>query len=206
MDAREIDNHPDGATDHITLRTGEAVTLRPLRTEDAGILGAYFLGLSPTTRSFYGPHRFDQATADELCASVDSADALRMLACSEAGGETRVIGYFISVMGIKESDTKRFMDLGITLDAENDCTLAPSVADDYQDAGLGSLIMAHVLSVLRKCGKRRLLLMGGVQERNARAAHFYVKHGFQKVGEFKINTTVDGEAVQINNFDMILDL
>lgn len=206
MHAREIDNHPDWATDHITLRTGEAITLRPLRSEDAEILGVYFLGLSPTTRSFYGPHRFDQATADDLCASVDSADALRMLACSEVSGATRVIGYFISVMGIKESDTKRFADLGITLDAENDCTLAPSVADDYQNTGLGSLMMVHVLSVLRKCEKRRLLLMGGVQERNARAAHFYVKHGFQKVGEFKTNSTIDGQSVQINNYDMILDL
>ena len=46
-------------------------------------LGAYFTGLSQATRRVYGPHPFDQETADGFCAVLDSAHTLRMLAWVE---------------------------------------------------------------------------------------------------------------------------
>jgi ribosomal protein S18 acetylase RimI-like enzyme len=72
------------------------------------------------------------------------------------------------------------------------------VSDEFQNRGLGSLMMKHVIAVARRLGRRRMILSGGTQATNARAIHFYQKHGFRKVGEF--------ETPGMNNFDMVLEL
>lgn len=182
----------------VALSTGESVVLRPLAPNDANVLGVYFLSLSNETKRRYGPHPFDQATADRLCAENDYAHTIRMLATTSDGDE-RVIAYFILVLGVGENDASRYAKLGMMLNTATDCTLAPSVADDYQDKGLGSVMMRHVLVTARKLSKQRMVLMGGVQATNARAKHFYEKHGFKWMGDFE-------EPAGRNNHDMILDL
>jgi hypothetical protein len=187
----------DFLTGAAKLRTGEPITIRPLRADDADRLMEYFGSLSAKTRARYGPHPFDAQTARSICASLDPADVLRMVACvSHAGGE-RLIAYVLLKMGILEADRQRYEKLGIPLDPESDCTLAPSVADDYQNQGIGSLIMQHLLEVAPGLGRRRIVLWLGVQATNDRAVHFYTKWGFRKVGEFYTDK---------NNYDMLLDL
>ena len=180
-----------------------AIALRPLVAEDAQRLGAYLVGLSEDTRRRYAPHPFDQATADVLCANVDYGDTIRMLATlsppDAPGGQEQVIAYFILQLSVKDGDRDRYKKLGITLDSESDCMLAPSVADAFQDQGVGSLMMAHLLTVARRLGRKRMVLMGGVRGMNERAIHFYRKHGFRTVGTF------DWPAGHLN-YDMILDL
>jgi diamine N-acetyltransferase len=183
----------------VELRTGESVVLRPLAPSDANVLGVYFLSLSNETKRRYGPHPFDQATADRLCAENDYAHTIRMLTTKGDDDDERVIAYFILVLGVGEDDALRYAKLGMILNAATDCTLAPSVADTYQDKGLGSVMMRHVIEVARRLGKQRMVLMGGVQATNSRAKHFYEKHGFQHVGDFE-------EPAGRNNHDMILDL
>jgi len=206
MEPKDIDDDPECVTVRTVLESGEAICIRPLASDDQELLGRYFLGLSSETRSFYGPHPFDQPTADTFCAEIDSSMTIRMVAVTGSGDKERIVGYFIAVTGVKESDTKRYADHGITLIDETDSTLAPSVADDYQDFGVGSQIMRHLLKVLKDIGRLRLVLMGGVQERNARAVHFYEKFGFVRVGDFAANGTVKGRKQRINNYNMILNL
>lgn len=181
------------------LPTGEQAQLRPLTPNDAAILGVYFLSLSEDTKRRYGPHPFDQATADKLCAEVDNSKVIRMLATVPHQNGERVIAYFILVMGVDPDEIERYTQLGIALDSKTDCTLAPSVADDYQDKGVGSLVLRHVFNTARQLGKTRMVLMGGTQGTNARGIHFYKKHGFVGVGDFE-------EPVGFNNHDMIADL
>ncbi len=71
------------------------------------------------------------------------------------------------------------------------------MADAFQNSGVGSLVMTHLTKLLRRCGQKRVVLWGGVQERNERGVHFYKKFGFQKIGEFMSKN---------NNYDMIADL
>ena len=85
------------------------------------------------------------------------------------------------------------------MNAAQDCTLAPSVADDYQSKGLGSVLMRRLVEIAREIGRTRMVLWGGTQATNDRAVHFYHKHGFTTVGEFQ-------EPPGFNNYDMILDL
>jgi GNAT superfamily N-acetyltransferase len=183
----------------VTFRDGTPVVLRALTSSDAQTLGDYFLSLWAETKRRYGPHPFDRATAEALCAAVDPSSILRLLGTVQGAGGEQIIAYFILILGIREDDAHRYDKLGIPLNAETDCTLAPSVADAYQSKGLGSLVMQHLLDVARCMGRQRMVLWGGTQATNDRGIHFYHKHGFRTVGEFE-------EPPGFNNYDMILDL
>jgi GNAT superfamily N-acetyltransferase len=179
-------------------RSGETITLRLLEPGDSDALGVYLTGLSERTRARYGPHPFDQTTADAICASLDPTDMLRVVATAPGGaGRERIIAYILLKLGVHEDDRLRYEALGIPLDPQRDATLAPSVADDYQDQGVGSVMMAPVLNAARGLSRTRIVLWGGVQATNDRAVHFYTKWGFRKVGEFFTDKPND---------DMILDL
>ena len=188
---------PSSLTAAASLPTGERVTMRPMRSDDSIPFGAYLDSLSADTRSRYGPHPFNQETADAICATLDPSDILRMVATIPHNGEERVIAYILLKLGIHEDDGRRYKELGIPLAPDTDVTLAPSVADDYQNQGLGSLMMRHIIGIASRLGRQRIVLWGGVQATNARAIHFYEKWGFHKVGEFYTDK---------NNHDMILDL
>lgn len=180
------------------LPSGEEVMLRPLDPGDAKILGEYFLGLSERTTSLYAPHPFDQATADHLCKAVNNADTLRMLATAHGCGTERVIAYFIVMWRVNEGERARYEEAGIELDSATDCTIAPSVADEYQNQGLGSVMMEHLIDAARRLGRERMVLSGGTREENKRAIHFYEKFGFRKVNEFR--------EAGVNNQDMIMGI
>ena len=188
---------PEYLTTTVELRSGERVTIRPMSPEDAERFVAYVEGLSTETRSRYGPHPFDRETAEGICAALNPADILRMAAFVDDGADERMVAYFLLKMGALKSDCERYAAREDPLDGETDCALAPSVADDYQDRGLGSLILGHILSSAARMGRRRVVLWGGVQASNLRAVHFYTKFGFRKVGEFTNDRAND---------DMVLDL
>jgi ribosomal protein S18 acetylase RimI-like enzyme len=57
--------------------------------------------------------------------------------------------------------------------------------------------MEHLVPLLRRAGKKRIALVGGVRQENVRAIGFYEKFGFRKEGEF---------ATKVSNFDMIAEL
>jgi GNAT superfamily N-acetyltransferase len=190
---------PACATTLHPLPTGETLIFRPLAASDAAALGRYFLGLSEETRRRYAPHPFDQATADQLCATADPADTLRMVGVLGGGPGAPIIAYLILVPGVDAAECGRYAAVGITLDEATDCTLAPSVADAWQSRGLGSRLLPELLRIARRLGKTRMVLMGGVQATNARAVHFYEKHGFRFVAPFE-------EPPGRINHDMILDL
>src|SRR5262249_19237875 len=140
--------------------------------------------LSAETRSRYKPHRFDQQTVDAICATLDHRDILRLVATVPGAGGERIIAYMLLKLGVWEEDRRRYQALGISLDPDRDGTFAPSVADDYQNQGLGSQMLRHILHLAPKLGRRRLVLWYGVQATNDRAVHFYSRSGFRKVGEF----------------------
>ena len=175
------------------------ITFRPLVAQDAQILGRYFLGLSDDTKQLYGPHPFDQAAADVLCAQIDYADTIRMIATIGTGAQEQVIAYFILILGATETEQERYRRVGIPLDPKTDCTLAPSVADAFQSQHVGSALMRHLILVARRLRRQRMLLLGGTYATNHRAIHFYQKHGFRQVGTFV-------RPGEVHSYDMLLEL
>jgi GNAT superfamily N-acetyltransferase len=194
-----IQMNPQGVAAGLLLPSGETIRFRLLEAGDARILGAYFLRLSDETKGHYGPHPFDQATADHLCASIDYADTMCWIAMQNTEGGEQAIGYFILVPGVAEAEEKRYMGWGLPLQSGSDCTLAPSLADAYQGRGIGSLLLGHLIRVTQRMGFRRMVLMGGVHATNPRAIRYYEKNGFRQVGEFE-------HPPGVQNYDMIMDL
>ena len=188
------------ATNLVTL-SGLAFTIRPLITQDHLILGTYFLSLSGLTISLYGPHPFDQPTADRLCAEINYAETIRMIATIPGTAQEQVIAYFILQMGVPSAEIERYAQKKLTLDPQTDCLIAPSVADAYQNQGVGTPIMRHMFDVARRLGRKRMVLMGGVFVMNERAVHYYQKLGFRTVGTF-----VAPWASGRESYDMFLEL
>jgi GNAT superfamily N-acetyltransferase len=193
----DFDQNPEKVITQVTMRSGESATLRPLRAEDSRRLGDYFLSLAQRTRDVYSPHAFDQETADQLCVELDSTRNLRMLALVDRDGKAQIAAYFIIKFYVSEGDAERLLGWGIPVSEHTDVQLAPCVADDLQDTGLGSLVLAHLVDLLRRLGIERMILSGGVRQDNPRAVRFYEKFGFRKVAEY--TTTVA-------NYQMIADL
>jgi len=163
-------------------------------------LTAYFLSLSEETRRRYGPHPFDRATAEKLCASTDDQRIVRFVAVLDDGGTSpEIIGYMILSREIWPDDQKRY---GNRLRQGECACFAPSIADAYQDQGIGTQMARHVLACAKEMGIRQLILMGGVQAANDRARHFYAKLGFREVGSFWLHL----HGQDIFNYDMMLEL
>ena len=104
----DFDAHPEKVSRKIKLSNGQEVLLRPLRSDDASILGAYFLSLSQETRNLFAPHPFDQATAEMLCAQINSMREMRLLAIVKEGETERVAAYFITLFYVYDGDGKRY--------------------------------------------------------------------------------------------------
>jgi len=186
----------------ITLRDGRRALVRPLEPTDVEPLSAYFLGLSQQTRRRYGPHPFDRATAEALCAAADDPETSRFVAVLPGPEGDAIIGYMILTRTIWDGDRRRYGDSAASGIGQDCGCLAPSVADAYQSQGIGAQMAAHVVRAAGALGLRRVILMGGVQATNYRARRLYARLGFRRMGDFYTGQGDD----RILNYDMALDL
>jgi ribosomal protein S18 acetylase RimI-like enzyme len=60
-------------------------------------------------------------------------------------------------------------------------------------------VLRHVFRLARGLGRTRVVLLGGTQATNARAIHYYRKHGFEDCGGFEA-------PAGVWNIDMAADL
>ena len=156
--------------------------VRALGAGDAAEFGRFLSGLGAATRSFFGPHPLDVAAAERLCAEQPERATRRLVAIDAEG---RIVGYFILELGLRDEDAARYRARGSELTPERCATLAPVIADDWQDRGVAGAAFPVVIEAARAAGCERLVLMGGTQKRNARAVRFYLREGFQAHGEFE---------------------
>lgn len=191
---QDLARDPVQLTAQLHAGDGSAFTARVLCAEDAGALGRYFDGLGQSVRGVYGPHPLNSAHATVLCAELDYNHLLPFVAVHDDD----IIGYFLVQIGLRDGDRKRYIDHGDPLIDQACCTFAPCVTDAWQERGLGSALFPHVAQSLRRLGRQRLVLWGGVRGDNPRAQHFYRKFGFRHVGNFKVR--------DLDNLDMVLDL
>ena len=181
----------------ITLRDGRQVTVRPLEANDVESLTDFFLGLSEHTRSRYGPHPFDRATAEKLCASIDPGQTIRFITLLASDPLPQIVGYIILSREIWGGDRERYKEL---ISFDDTACFAPVMADAFQDQGLGSQMGRHVLASASKIGLKRVILMGGVMAENEIACHVYLKLGFRQLGEF-----ITQQRGDVHNYDMMIE-
>lgn len=191
----DLQQNPRALDTQIALNDGSTLLARLHLESDAHALGRYFAGLSEATRRVYGPHPFTVEQAREFCREIDYSHTLRFVAETSTH---ELVAYFVLRLGALDSDAKRYATYGHPLAPAAACTLAPSVADAYQEKGLGSALLPVLIDAARRLGRQRMVLWGGVRADNPRAVHFYRKFSFVEYGQF--------EAGGTNNFDMVLDL
>ncbi len=175
----------------IKTKNNKQVLLRKLSLNDLDLLTNYLLKLSAATKKRFGPHPFDKQSISDL---YNRSDTYRGYVGIDM--ETnKIVAYSIIKFGYIEHDLVRLQSYGITLNHSSDCTLAPSVADEWQSCGIGNHLFQYILSDLKEKGIKRIILWGGVQADNEKAINFYKRNNFETVGQF----THNGE-----NYDMVL--
>jgi GNAT superfamily N-acetyltransferase len=133
------------------LPGGEAVTVRPIRPDDAGRFQAYLRGLSVHSRR----NRFLGAVSElapreiERLAAMDRPGELALVACADHGRGPEMIAEAIHVLA----------------PATARCEFALSVADAWQRRGLGTLLLRLIECRARLIGARHLF--GDVLRDNA---------------------------------------
>lgn len=200
LDLSSVAENPELVTFPLTLANGEKDILRPLEPNDISKLGTFLLNLSEETKRNIVSADGYLPPATELCDAINKYDKLRFVVETnpETGREDRIIGLMEFSFDIPDSDIERYKKAGIMLDQETDCRFGPTIADDYQNKGLGSKLFPYVVQIARRFGKKRIILWGGVLKDNERAIHYYEKQGFKTVG-----TYFDGDEEML---DMILEL
>lgn len=171
---------------------GRLRLIRPLRPQDGNVFGHFLEALSPQTRQWFAPHPLDTATAMQLAANPQPDQVLRLVILDRSGGEQEgaILGYLILQMGLAPHEVARFEPYAIDYQPALCVSLAPVVAEGWQAQGLGAPLMRHGLHLCRELGRQAVILMGGVQEGNSRAVHFYLRHGFHRLDSFEWPTGV----------------
>ncbi len=183
----DVAAHPGDFYRDVIFPTAEVLTFRPLLSHDDARLAEFLAGLSPQTRALATFPGYDLATAQEICTSIARYDKLRLVATAAE----RIVALFELSFDLTSDDIARYQSYGIPLDTATDCRFGPTIADDYQNRGLGSLLLPCVMDIARRFGQRRMILWGGVMADNHRAIHYYQKHGFVMVGKFHKNADIE---------------
>jgi len=176
------------------LKNGEEVIIRLVQEDDAPYLLSYLKeSLSDKSKKYFAPHPFDEETVGKICKNGYS-DTRYYIA--EHAKTHDIIAYALLKLGIPKSDAERYdHQRNAPLDEALSCAFAPSVADEFQNQGLGSLLFEYILLDVYFLGRKCVVLWGGVVADNETAVYYYKQKGFQAVGEFQRDI--------INNYDMI---
>jgi GNAT superfamily N-acetyltransferase len=174
------------------LANKKQVSIRQWQPADAEALFIYLQGLSPESRSRFGPHAFDKETVSNICNNqIPGWEGY--LALDNSNGN--ILAYMLICQGMIEWDEKRYAQRNISFDTSSTVTFAPSVGDAWQSTGLGTLMNNFIESELKKRGIKSIVLWGGVQASNKKAVNFYKKHHYQYISTFRNN--------EMDNFDMV---
>ena len=141
-----IHRYPTTLIDRVQLRDGRSVTIRPVLPQDASLQRAFVAALSPATRyrRFHGPvNELPEATLSYMT-EVDYASHMALLATTiDSGGRE---------IQVAEARWVRHEPPDSTDVAE----FALAVADDWQRAGLGALLLGKLADSAAARGIRRL--------------------------------------------------
>jgi diamine N-acetyltransferase len=158
-------------------------SFRTLQSADVTNLLEYLQALSPQTRDRFGPHAYTLEAIQHFYHPYEPH--VGYVACPIHQQE--IVAYFIIRKGILMHDMTRLQAYGLTLNNQTDFTFAPSVADAYQNKGIGTPLLQFIIREIKAMGAKRLILWGGVQSNNHQAMRFYTKNGFEELGQFEFH-------------------
>lgn len=173
----------------------QSVYISIAKKSDAQKIARYYQHLSDTSKQKFAPHPF---TTDYLTNQLlENDNHLTVLAKDKKTDE--VIGYAVTQLWIFDYDIERWTrySQAINNDDRKFACFAPSVADEYHHAGVGTKLLNFTTAILNEMSIKHILLWGGVKCTNIPAVQFYLKNGFKLMGHF------DYEG---GNYDMLLTI
>jgi acetyltransferase len=133
-----IHPYPSELVAKLRLRTGETLTVRPIRPEDALIETEFVEGLSDESRRFRFQSGMKRLTPAMLArfTQIDYDREMALIAVDESTGREREVA------------VARY----IRLPDERSCEFAIAVSDDWHHHGLGTQLMGRLIEVARSRG------------------------------------------------------
>jgi putative acetyltransferase len=169
--------HPKEWEKRIVLKSGRHVLLRPELSTDTEMLWEMFSTLSKASLdNLVEP--FTRERVEGWTSNIDYDKALPILALVKEENRRRVIGSASLVFHLTEANRHK-AELGIT------------VHDDYQNLGLGTIMVNHLLDIARKKGLMKVYLL--VKTTNSRAIHVYEKCGFKIEAMLEKEHSLEGQ-------------
>ena len=155
--------YPSHLVERLALEDGTAVTLRPIRPEDAGIEQEFVRNLSSESRYFRFMDSVRELSPRMLShfTQVDYDGHMALIAVSERDGNEIQVG------------VARY----VAMENRQSCEFAIVIADDWQRKGLGAQLMRSLMSSARTAGIR--VMYGEVLAGNQRMLQFTAKLGFR---------------------------
>jgi RimJ/RimL family protein N-acetyltransferase/NAD-dependent dihydropyrimidine dehydrogenase PreA subunit len=129
---------PEGLEIHRTTKTGLEILLRPVRRGDEPLLAFFFHSLSEETlyRRFFSVRRELPYERLQRFVNIDHTKEVAILAVIEQRGQETVIGL-----------AQYFMD-----ESTHTAELGLVVRDDYQNRGVGTELLSHLIYLARRRG------------------------------------------------------
>jgi len=160
----------------VVLRDGAALTIRPIRAEDADMEQAFIRGLSEHTRYLRFMSTITELPPHKLrfFTDIDYERHMALVATIRDGEQEIQIGVARYAVG----------EHG---EASDECEFAVTVTDEWQGRGVGTHLMLALIEAARKRGLRRMI--GIVLATNQRMLELARKLGFV-VGENGESETV----------------
>jgi acetyltransferase len=159
---KEMQETP-GKPEQATLRDGTAVTIRPIRPDDARHLQALFDRLSPESIAlrFLGqPKELPHKQAKQF-ATVDYHKRMALVAAREEGGEEHIIA--VARYAVDPAGQPDLAEAAIV------------VEDEYQKQGLGTLLLTRLVTYAQSHGIRAF--MATIRQDNAQIMRFVRQSG-----------------------------
>ena len=150
-----------------TAKNGKKVKFRPEQPSDKEMLWKMFSTLSKESASNLLPP-FTRERVESWTSNINYDDLLAIVAVIEEENEHQIIGDASLKFNPQEA-LKHKAELGIT------------VHDEYQNMGIGTALVKHLLNIARMKKLRKVWLQ--VNTDNDIAVHIYKKAGFQIEGK-----------------------
>ena len=159
-----------------TLKDGRKVLLRPELPTDTEMLWEMFSTLSKASLdNLVKP--FTRERVEGWTSNIDYNRNLPILAVVQEGKKKRIIGS--ASLSFQQPEAFRHKaELGIT------------VHDDYQNLGLGTAMIKHLLNIASKKGLKKVYLL--VNTDNSHAIHVYEKLGFKLEAKLEKEHFIEG--------------
>jgi RimJ/RimL family protein N-acetyltransferase len=176
LEEQEVD-YPSEYETVFTTKSGEKVVFRPEQPSDTEMLWEMFSTLSEKSASNLLPP-FPRERIESWTTNINYDELLAIVAVVEENGVQRIIGS-ASLKFYREEALQHKAELGIT------------VHDSYQNRGIGTALIKHVISIAKMKNLSKIHLNASAT--NDRAIKLYKKVGFVVEGKLCKESYVNGE-------------